>query len=88
MKRMNKANGGTPAGLLWNAGYGPDICYHPLGGVILGKATDNYGRVKGYDNLYIMDGSLIPGATGVNPFLTITAIAEHCIHEIVENDFK
>jgi len=35
-----------------------------------------------------MDGSLIPGAIGVNPFLTITAIAEHCIHEIVENDFK
>lgn len=31
LKRMNKANGGTPAGLLWNAGYGPEICYHPLG---------------------------------------------------------
>lgn len=87
VKTMNNANGGTPAGLLWNTGYGPEICYHPLGGAVLGKTTDNYGRVKGYENLYIMDGSLIPGAIGVNPFLTITAIAEHCIHEIVEKDF-
>lgn len=88
IKTMNKANGGTPSDLLWNLGYGPDICYHPLGGAVIGKTTDLYGRVKGYDDLYVMDGSLIHGAIGVNPFLTITAVAEHCISNILLKDFE
>lgn len=87
IKKMNKANGGTPSGLLWKGGYGPDICYHPLGGAVLGKTTDLFGRVKGYNDLYITDGSLVPASIGVNPFLTITAIAEHCMEEIIKTDF-
>ncbi|WP_188051255.1 GMC oxidoreductase [Flavobacterium sp. GP15] len=88
IKKMNKANGGTPAGLLWKGAYGPDICYHPLGGAVLGKTTDLYGRVKGYKNLYITDGALVPASIGVNPFLTITAIAEYCMKEIIKNDYS
>ncbi len=88
IKKMNKANGGTPSGLLWKGGYGPDICYHPLGGAVLGKTTDLFGRVKGYSNLYITDGALVPASIGVNPFLTITAIAEYCMEEILKNDFQ
>lgn len=87
IKSMNKANGGTPSGLLWKGGYGPDICYHPLGGAVLGKTTDLFGRVKGYENLYVTDGALIPASIGVNPFLTITAIAEYCIENIIKKDF-
>ena len=87
VKKMNKANGGTASGLLWQGGYGPDICYHPLGGAVLGKTTDLFGRVKGYQNLYITDGALIPASIGVNPFLTITAIAEYCMEEILKRDF-
>ena len=50
---------------------------HPLGGLVLGKATDNYGRVNGYRGLYVADGAAIPGSTGaVNPSLTISALAE------------
>jgi cholesterol oxidase len=60
--------------------------YHPLGGVVLGKATDLYGRVNGYRNLYVTDGSLIPGSTGVNPFVTITALAERNIERILAED--
>ncbi len=85
--KMNAANGGTLASLLFNSGIGEDICYHPLGGCVIGKATDNYGRVKGMDNLYVIDGSLIPGTVGVNPFLTITALAEHCMEHIIQDDF-
>ncbi|MFC7342843.1 GMC oxidoreductase [Saccharopolyspora griseoalba] len=62
--------------------------YHPLGGLVLGEATDLYGRVAGYDNLYVTDGSLIPGSTGVNPFVTITALAERNIARILAEDVR
>lgn len=68
-------------------GVDESICYHPLGGVVLGKATNLYGRLKGYKNLYIMDGYLIPGSLGVNPYVTITAIAERNIDKIISQDF-
>jgi cholesterol oxidase len=68
--------------------FGANFSYHPLGGCILGKATDNYGRVKGYDKLYVTDGSLIPGVLGVNPFVTITALAERNIEEVIKKDFS
>lgn len=85
---MNKANGGTIAGLLFDKGIGTNICYHPLGGCVIGKATDLYGRVKGCKGLYVTDGALIPGTIGVNPYVTITAIAEHNIDNIIATDFK
>jgi cholesterol oxidase len=57
---------------------------HPLGGAVLGRSTDAYGRVKGYDHLYVVDGAAVPGSTGtVNPSLTITALAERSIAEII-----
>ncbi len=57
---------------------------HPLGGAVLGDVTDSYGRVKGHDGLYVMDGALIPGSTGAaNPSLTITALAERNIAGVI-----
>ncbi|MGI9525653.1 MAG: GMC oxidoreductase [Weeksellaceae bacterium] len=73
--------------LLPNNGIDETICYHPLGGAVLGKATDMYGRLQGCPNLYVMDGSLIPGTLGVNPYVTITAIAERNIENIINTDF-
>ncbi|MGW1678259.1 GMC oxidoreductase [Saccharopolyspora sp. NPDC002376] len=61
--------------------------YHPLGGLVLGEATDGYGRVRGYPGLYVTDGSLIPGSTGVNPFVTITALAERNIERVLAEDW-
>jgi len=66
--------------------FADNFSYHPLGGCVLGQATDLYGRVKGYDNLYVTDGSLIPGSIGVNPFVTITALAERNLARIVAED--
>ncbi|MEV6906169.1 GMC oxidoreductase [Amycolatopsis sp. NPDC051071] len=66
--------------------WGDHLTYHPLGGAVLGKATDNYGRLNGYPGLYVIDGSLIPGNTSVNPFVTITALAERNIEKIVATD--
>lgn len=66
--------------------WGDHLTYHPLGGAVLDKATDNYGRLHGYAGLYVIDGSLIPGNTSVNPFVTITALAERNIEEIIATD--
>jgi cholesterol oxidase len=68
--------------------WGDDFVYHPLGGCVLGQATDNYGRVPGYDGLYVVDGSLIPGSIGVNPFVTITALAERNMEKIIATDLR
>lgn len=65
-----------------------DFSAHPLGGLVIGKATDNYGRVKGYNKLYVTDGALMPGSAGlVNPSLTIAALAERNIEQVIKEDF-
>ncbi|GAA1638000.1 GMC family oxidoreductase N-terminal domain-containing protein [Actinoplanes couchii] len=58
-------------------GLGSRNTYHPLGGLVMGNATDFSGKVAGYDNLYCVDGALLPGSAALaNPALTITANAE------------
>lgn len=59
---------------------------HPLGGAALGQATDLYGRVKGYTGLYVMDSAMIPGNAGaINPAITIAALAERNMDNILAN---
>jgi cholesterol oxidase len=88
--KINRATGTTYRRDLFSGGreFAADFCYHPLGGCVLGKATDDYGRVRGYRNLYVTDGSLLPGSIGVNPFVTITAIAERNIARVIATDLK
>ncbi|MDK9782800.1 GMC family oxidoreductase [Vibrio sp. B172a] len=62
---------------------------HPVGGMEMGKATDLFGRVDGYSGLYVIDGALIPGNNGcANPALTIAALAERNIENIISKDFS
>jgi cholesterol oxidase len=61
------------------------ITAHILGGCAMGKDIDNgvidtKHRVFGYENMYVVDGSSIPANLGVNPSLTITAMAERAMH--------
>ncbi|WP_446697003.1 GMC oxidoreductase [Streptomyces violaceus] len=87
--RINEANAtiyrydlfGSPSKV-----FADDFTYHPLGGCVLGKATDDYGRVKGCSRLYVTDGSLVPGSLGVNPFVTITALAERTMARVLAED--
>lgn len=53
---------------------------------MLGKAIDLYGRVKCCSNLYVTDGSLNPGMTGVHPFVTITAVAARNVERVLAED--
>jgi cholesterol oxidase len=66
-----------------------EITVHPLGGAALGSdasdgVVDHLGRVfdpsagsrELHPGLYVVDGAMVPGAVGVNPFLTISALAE------------
>ncbi|RJL34081.1 GMC oxidoreductase [Bailinhaonella thermotolerans] len=67
--------------------WGDHLTYHPLGGAVLDRATDNLGRLPGHPGLYVIDGSLIPGNTTVNPLVTITALAERNIAKLLPTDF-
>ncbi|MFD3706631.1 GMC oxidoreductase [Nocardia sp. NPDC058658] len=61
-------------------------CSHPLGGAVLGAATDGYGRVRGHPGLYVVDGAAVPGNAGVaNPSLTITALAERAVAQVLRS---
>jgi cholesterol oxidase len=65
-------------------GFNPAVSAHPLGGAVLGKATHLDGRVKHYPGLYVVDGALIEGTTGLaNPSFTIAALAERCMERIL-----
>jgi cholesterol oxidase len=65
------------------------ITAHPIGGAVLGKACDWYGRVQGYDGLYVVDGAMVPGGStaATNPAHTIAALAERCMDSILSRDF-
>jgi len=60
---------------------------HILGGAVMGETPENgvvnfTGEIHGYPNLYIVDGSNVPVNLGVNPSLTITAMAEYIMSQM------
>lgn len=57
---------------------------HILGGAVIAASpeegvVDSRQRLFGYENLLICDGSVVPANVGVNPSLTITALAERAM---------
>ena len=43
---------------------------------------DKDNRIFGYQNMWVVDGSMISANPGVNPSLSITAIAERAMDQI------
>jgi cholesterol oxidase len=57
--------------------------WHPLGGAVMGQATSDLGELYGQDNMFVIDGSLMPGSTAcANPSLTIAANAERIMERL------
>lgn len=60
---------------------------HVLGGAAIGASAadgviDTRHQAFGHPGLYVVDGAAIPANLGVNPSLTITALAEHAMSQI------
>lgn len=60
---------------------------HMLGGAVIGAdatcgVIDHQLKVFGYHNMLVCDGAAMPANPGVNPALTITALAEYAMAQI------
>jgi cholesterol oxidase len=63
------------------------VTSHVLGGAPIGRdvttgVVDGHNRVFGYQNLLVCCGAAMPTNPGVNPSLTIAALAEHAMSAI------
>lgn len=82
-KRVN----GVALGSLGENLLGLPTTAHILGGAPIGRNADegvideNF-EIHHYEGLYIIDGSVMPANPGVNPSLTITAIAEYAMSKV------
>jgi cholesterol oxidase len=58
-----------------------------MGGCPMGRTEEEgvvqmNGEAFQYPGLYVLDGSIVPGNPGVNPSLTITALAEFALSQM------
>lgn len=86
MRYAEKVNG-VPMNAVTEITMGLASTAHILGGCPMGKTkeegvVDEFFRVHGYDNFYVLDGSIMPCNLGVNPSLTITTFAEYAMDNI------
>jgi len=83
-QKFAEVAGGTAMSML------PEILFdvpgtaHCLGGAVIADSPDRgvvdaHHRVFGYKNMYVCDGSVVATNLGVNPSLTITALAERAM---------
>jgi len=82
-----KRTNGIALGSLGENLLGLPTTAHILGGAPIGQNADegvvneNF-EVHNYEGLYIIDGSIMPANPGVNPSLTIAALAEYAMSKI------
>jgi cholesterol oxidase len=82
-----RRTGGIAQSALTEALFNIPSTAHILGGAVIARdpdrgVVDARQRAFGYENLLVCDGSVIPANVGVNPSLTITALAEHAMSHV------
>jgi cholesterol oxidase len=83
-ERAAQAFGGTAITSWFEVLFDMPMTAHCIGGCVMGADRDHgvidaQHRVFGYDGLYVVDGSAVGANLGVNPSLTITALAERAM---------
>lgn len=86
-RRFAEKVGGITASLFAETVVGAPTTAHILGGCAMGRGPDDgvidtQHRVFHYPGLYVIDGSAVSANPGVNPSLTITALAERAMSMI------
>jgi cholesterol oxidase len=87
---LAKETGGLAQSMVTEALANIPTTAHILGGAVIGAdaddgVVDREGRAFGYRNLIVCDGSILPANPGVNPSLTITALAEQLMSAVPGN---
>ena len=87
-RELADAAGATPFFALDGGPLGKFITVHPLGGCPMSDdpasgVVDDRGKAHGYEGLYVLDGSIVPTALGVNPSKTIAALAERGVERLL-----
>ena len=82
-----KNTNGVPLSSYFDSILGIPTTAHILGGCSMGNTIDDgvvneNCEVFNYPGLFVIDGSVIPSNLGVNPSLTITAVAEYAMSKI------
>jgi cholesterol oxidase len=88
--RFAKKVGGVPLSMLTETLMGTPTTAHILGGACMGAnaaegVIDAKHQVFGYEGLYVIDGASVSANPGVNPSLTITAMAERAMSFVPRN---
>ena len=86
-RRFGEKTNGFPLGSINEGLFNIPLTAHILGGCPFGAdasegVVDADCQVHNYPGLYVIDGSIVPGNPGVNPSLTITALAEYAMSRI------
>jgi cholesterol oxidase len=86
-RRFAEKINGIPSGSVNEALFNIPLTAHILGGCPFGRnaqegVVDLDCQVHNYPGLYVVDGSIVPANPGVNPSLTITALAEYAMSRV------
>lgn len=84
---LAERTGGIAQGSVFEAFGNRPMTAHVLGGAVIGASpatgvVDAELKVYGYRNMVVCDAAALPANPGVNPALTITALAEHAMAQV------
>lgn len=90
-REFAKRTNGVPLGSIGENLLNLPTTAHILGGAPMGKNADEglideKFEIHNYPGLYVIDGSVMPANPGVNPSLTITALAEYAMSKVAKKD--